>query len=495
MKDFNTYFKETAEIGYITSIMSSIYYANGLPNARINELVITENGTLGIVKSLLPELVEVMVFEGQALIHNMKVVRTNEFFQVGVTDKYLGRIIDPFGLAQDHFGKVDTSGFVYKHIEAAAPQISSRVRIKKPLLTGIMSVDLLTPLGRGQRELILGDPTTGKSTIALQTMVTQAKLGTVCIYALIGKRKSDIKRVENYLKNMNILNKAIVMASSSSDPAPMIFLTPYSAMTLAEYFRDKGRDVLLVLDDLSSHAKFYRELSLLSRRPPGRQSYPGDIFHIQAKLAERAGNVRLKNGKEVSITLMPIAETQEGDMSGYIQTNLMAMTDGHIFVDLAEQKKARHPAISFTLSVSRVGNQTLTGLEREVSGYLHALIAKARNAEELGRFGVELTPETMQILRSAAKLEALFNQDGDVVISKELQFIYVGLFLSGFWNQKDVRELESDKVKLRSASNAGSLDKLKLNIKQVKTLKEFINLMIDGQLKVVQIIKRIKNEY
>ena len=495
MKDFETYFKETAELGYIQSIMSSIYYADGLPNARINELVITENGTIGIVKSLLPELVEVMVFEGQALIHNMKVVRTNEFFQVGVSDKYLGRIIDPFGIAQDHIGKVDARGLVYRHIEAAAPQVSSRVRIKKPFLTGIMAVDLLTPLGRGQRELILGDPTTGKSTISLQTIVTQAKLGTVCIYTLVGKRKSDIKRVENFLKNMNVLDKTIVMASSSSDPAPMIYLTPYCAMTLAEYFRDRGRDVLLVLDDLTTHAKFYRELSLLSRRPPGRQSYPGDIFYIQAKLAERAGNIRLKNGKEVSITLMPIAETQEGDMSGYIQTNLMAMTDGHIFLDIAEQKKARHPAVNFTLSVSRVGNQTLTSLEREVSGYLHQLLAQARKAEELGRFGVELTEQTEQILRNAAKLEVLFNQGSDIVFSKELQLIYIGLFLAGFWNDKKVEDIESDKVKIRAVSDAGALDKLKLEVSRAKTLRAFTDLMTANLVKVQQLIKRVKNEY
>ena len=283
MKDFNTYFKETAEIGYIQSIISSIFYVNGLPNARINELVMTENGTLGIVNALLPELVEVMVFEGQTLVHNMKVVRTNEFFQVPASSKFLGRILDPFGIAQDHFGKIDSRDFSYRHIETPAPQISSRVRINRPLHTGVMVVDILTPLGMGQRELILGDPSVGKSTIALQTIVSQAKLGTVCIYALIGKRKSDMKRIENYLSNMKVLDKTIIIGSSSSDPAPMIYLTPYSAMAIAEHFRDSGKDVLLVLDDLSTHAKFYRELSLLSRRPPGRQSYPGDIFSYSGK--------------------------------------------------------------------------------------------------------------------------------------------------------------------------------------------------------------------
>lgn len=490
MKDFKTYFKETAEIGYVQSITSSLFYVDGLPNARINELVMCENGTLGIVKALLPELVEVMMFEGESLTHNVKVVRTNEFFQVPASDKFLGRILDPFGITQDHLGKIDARTFIYRQVDSPAPQFSARVRITQPFHTGVMVVDILTPLGMGQRELILGDPTVGKSTIALQALVTQARLGTICIYALIGKRKSDIKRVENFLTSMNVLNKSIVIASSSSDPAPMIYLTPYSALSVAEYFRDLGRDVLLILDDLSTHAKFYREISLLSRRPPGRQSYPGDIFHVQAKITERAGNIRIKRGKVASITLLPIAETQEGDLSGYIQTNLMAMTDGHIFLDVAEGKKARHPAVSYTLSVSRVGNQTRTDLEREISRYLHQMLAAARRAEELGRFGVELTPETMQIIRNSAKLDSLFNQESNVIFSKDLQLIYVGLFLSGFWNSKSGREIEKDVKILKDASDGGKLDKLKLEISRVKRLAQFTKLISTYHLEIEKQIKR-----
>lgn len=495
MKNFETYFKETAEIGYIQSVTSSIFYVNGLPNARLNELVMTENGTIGIVKALLPELVEVMIFEGQTLIHNMKVVRTNEFLQVPTSEKFLGRILDPFGITQDHLGKIDEGSYRYRHIDTAAPEIAQRVRITKPLVTGVMVVDILTPLGRGQRELILGDPTVGKSTLALQTIVTQAKLGTVCIYALVGKKKSDIKRVEQYLFKMKVLEKTIIMASSSSDPAPLIYLTPYSAMTVAEYFRDTGRDVLVVLDDLSTHAKFYREISLLSRRPPGRQSYPGDIFHIQARLAERAGNIKLSSGKVASITLLPIAETQEGDFSGYIQTNLMAMTDGHIFMDTLEQKKARHPAVSFTLSVSRVGNQTRTDLEKEIASFLHMLLAQAKKAEELGRFGVELSEQTMKILKDAAKLDALFNQDGSILYSKELQLILIGLFLSGYWNLKEGKEIEKDIEKLAVAAEGGKLDKLKLEISQVKKLGNFKNLVLRYHLQINKIVSSESTSY
>ncbi|OGE09196.1 hypothetical protein A3A60_03950 [Candidatus Curtissbacteria bacterium RIFCSPLOWO2_01_FULL_42_26] len=490
MKDFTTYYKETAEIGYVQSISSSLFYVNGLPNARINELIMTENGVIGIVKALLPELVEAMVFEGQSLVHNMKVVRTNEFFQVPATDLFLGRILDPFGITQDHLEKIDSKSYIYRHIESPAPIIAARVRITKPLVTGVMVVDLLTPLGRGQRELILGDPSVGKSSLALQTIVSQAKLGTICIYALIGKRKSDIKRVEEYLTSMNVLKNTIVLAASSSDPAPMIYITPYSAMAIAEYFRDKGKEVLVVLDDLSTHAKFYRELSLLSRMPPGRQSYPGDIFHIQAKIAERAGNVKLKNGKVASITLLPIAETQEGDLSGYIQTNLMAMTDGHIFLDVAEWKKPRHPAVSLTLSVSRVGNQTRTALEREIAYRLHQLIAQAKRAEELGRFGVELADATMQLIANSSKLEAMFNQDPDVILSKELQLICAGLFLSGFWNQKPNDEIARDVKKLGEISDAGTLDKIKLDIAGIGKYSEFIALVRANHLQITKYMNR-----
>lgn len=492
MKNFNTYFKETAEIGYIQSIISSIFYVNGLPNARINELVITENGTIGIVKALLPELVEVMVFEGQTLVHDMKVVRTNEFFQVPVSDKYLGRILDPFGIAQDHLGKIDTKNLAYRHIDLPAPQISSRVRITKPLETGVMVVDMMTPLGMGQRELILGDPSVGKSTIALQTIAVQVKLGTICIYTIIGKRKSDIKRVESYLKNMNIMDKVIIIASSSSDPAPMIYLTPYSAMAIAEHFRDLGHDVLVVLDDLTTHAKFYRELSLLSRRPPGRQSYPGDIFYVQAQIAERAGNFKMKSGKVKSITLLPIAETQESDLAGYIQTNLMAMSDGHIFLDVVEAKKARHPAVSFTLSVSRVGNQTRTQLEKEIARYLNMLIAGARKAEELGRFGVELTEATMQVLTNSAKLEALFNQDSDVVYPRSLQLILIGLFISNFWAASSGKQIEVDVKKLREQSELGTLDKMKLEVERCKTLGDLKNVSIQAASDISKLIRSVK---
>lgn len=477
MKDFNAYFKETGEIGYVQSVISSIFYVNGLPNARINELVVTENGMVGIIKAVMPELVEVMIFEGRDIIHDMKVVRTNEYFQVPVSDTFLGRIIDPFGVSQDHLGLLDEKLFTYRSVDPAAPGITERVRIKRSLTTGVMAVDMLFPIGHGQRQLILGDPKTGKTTFALQAVVNQVKAGNVCIFVSVGKKKSDTKFVEEYLKAMNVFDKVILIAASSSDPAPMVYLAPFSALSIAEHFRDKGRDVLVVLDDLTTHAKFYREISLLSRRPPGRQSYPGDIFHMHARLVERAGNIRLKDGREASITLLPIAETQESDLSGYIQTNLMAMTDGHIFFDLAEQKKGRHPAVSFTLSVSRVGNQTKTHLEREINFAIIQRITSARRAEELGRFGVELTPETMLAITNSAHLDLIFNQEIDQIYENVFQILLLGLFFAEFWVQKDGREIVAEIDNLFHLFELGKLNKLVLGIGACQNLKQLVDLV------------------
>lgn len=477
MKDFNAYFKETGEIGYVQSVISSIFYVNGLPNARINELVVTENGMVGIVKAVLPELVEVMIFEGRDIIHEMKVVRTNEYFQVPVSESFLGRIIDPFGVSQDHLGILDEKLFTYRPVDPVAPGITQRVRIKRPLGTGVMAVDMLFPIGHGQRQLILGDPKTGKTTFALQSVVNQVKAGNVCIFVSVGKKKSDTKYVEEYLRSMNVFDKVILIAASSSDPAPMVYLAPFSALSLAEHFRDQGRDVLVVLDDLTTHAKFYREISLLSRRPPGRQSYPGDIFHMHARLVERAGNIRLKDGKEASITLLPIAETQDSDLSGYIQTNLMAMTDGHIFFDMTEQKKGRHPAVSFTLSVSRVGNQTKTNLEREINFAIIQRITLARKAEELGRFGVELTPETMLAIKNSGHLDLIFNQDTNQIYKNDFQIILMGLFLTDFWVQKNVSVIRAEIDNLFKLFESGVINKLVLSIKDCQNLKQLTDLL------------------
>src|SRR3989344_181876 len=494
MKNFDFYFKETGEVSYLQSISSSIFYVSGLPNARINELVLAENGMVGIVRAVLEDLVEVMVFEGQTLIHNMKVVRTNEYFQVGASEAYLGRIIDPFGSVQDSQLPIPASKLTYKYMESEALPISARVRIDRKLETGVIAVDTMVPVGMGQRELVLGDAKVGKTTFCLQTIVSQARRGTICIYVCCGKKKSDLKFVESYLLRLKVLDRVVIIAATSSDPAPMVYMAPFSAMSIAEYFRDKDKDVLVVIDDMTTHAKFYREISLLARRPPGRQSYPGDIFHLHAKIAERAGNFKTKSQKAVSITLLPIAETQEGDLTGYIQTNLMAMTDGHIFFDVVEAKGGRLPAINFGLSVTRVGNQTRSQIEREISDYIGVKLSEVRQAEELGKFGVELTETTMKVIDEGKKIDAVFQQDASLIIPGDLQILFAGLLIARFWEEASFAKINFEQKMLAIAYETGLLNKIRLKLAKITKLRELYDLINSQKASLTQIIAKVKKQ-
>ncbi len=477
MKDFNTYLKEIGEVGYVESIIHSVFYVNGLPGAKLQELILSENNQVGIVQGILPDLVEVMIFQGEGLTHNMRVARTNEIFEMPVSEKYLGRIISPFGTTLDEKGPID--GTIIKYpIDPKAPGINARSRVNTPMETGVMSVDMQIPIGKGQRELVLGDQKTGKTTFAIQAIANQARAGAICVYVSIGKKKSDLKFVQKTLGELNVLKNTVIVSASASDPAPLIYLAPFSGLSIAEFFRDRGREVLVIFDDLTTHAKYYRETSLISRRTPGRQSYPGDIFHLHARLVERAGNIKLTNGKIVAITLLPIAETLEGDLAGYIQTNLMAMTDGHIFFDIAEAKKGRHPAISFTLSVSRVGNQTKTPLERELSRLITEKLTAYRKAEEVSRFGVELTTQTLQALDSGEKLLALFDQESEVVVPKQLQLIYLGMFFGGAWARKTTKEVQIEKIRLFGEYTTGRFGNLPVEAKLSKNLNELVTRVV-----------------
>src|SRR5581483_5765076 len=353
MKDFLTYLKETEEVGYISQVINFLIEIEGLPSARLNELVVFETGEIGRITTIAHKSVEVITFSKTSVKVGTRVTRTNEFLMVGVGDGLLGKTVDPLGASldpQNPIGKLSE----LRPIDVTPGGIDTRSRITKPLETGATLVDLIIPLGMGQRELVIGDRKTGKTSFLIQAILTQAKRGTICIYAAIGKKTLDIKKIEELFQKSGIAKNTVVVASSSQDPVGVIYLTPYTAMTVAEYFRDSGRDVLVVLDDLSTHAKFYREISLLGRRFPGRNSYPGDIFYTHAKLLERAGNFKTAKGP-VSITCLPVTEAVQGDLTGYIQTNLMSMTDGHIYFDNDLFSKGKRPAVNTFLSVTRVG--------------------------------------------------------------------------------------------------------------------------------------------
>lgn len=493
MKTFEQSLTETEEIGFIQSINNYLVYISGLPGAKINELVISEKGHLGIIASLLPNLCEAIIFNPQNLEHNLRVARTGELLKIPVGFGFLGRIVNSLGKPLDGAGPI-VGEKEYREIDPppVAGEMLKRSRIRQALETGVMAVDLLVPLGCGQRELIIGDQKVGKTSFLLQTIVSQVRKGALCIYCSIGKKRSDQKSVVDYLSQMRVLPKVVVLAAGSSDPTPMVYLTIFSAFTLAEYFRDSGREVLIILDDLSNHAKFYREIALLSKNPPGRQSYPGDIFYLHSHLLERAGNFGTGNGKTVAITALPVVDTLEGDLTGYIQTNSMAATDGHIFFDLSEFKKGRRPAVNFALSVSRVGNQTLSHLELDLSGKIRDKLVAFRKAAELGHFGLELTQKTKQDMQEGEKIETLLNQESTQVIAKPLQLVFFGLFFTDFWIDKNSALVQIDKIKLITAADKGMLTELAEKIHQMTEPELFYQTIKNHHQKISEVLSYVR---
>ena len=481
LKNFEDYLQETDEVGYIASVVHSIVYISGLPGAHLREMVIAEGGQKGIVQSLLPDLVEVLMLDTKDIKNGLRVVRTNEPFKIPVSSGILGRVVNAFIAPVDGGGPI-MGERQYMSIDESAPGLGKRVRITKPLETAVTLVDLLVPIGYGQRELVVGDKKTGKTVLLLQLIANQASKGTICVYVSIGKRQSDVRNVENYLKKVGVMNNCVLLVASSADPATMVYLAPFSGFTIAEFFRDSGHDVIIVLDDLSTHAKFYREISLLSKRAPGRASYPGDIFHLHAALLERAGNIKGPGGGTVSITALPVAETLEGDLTGYIQTNLMAMTDGHIFFDIDEFRRGARPAINHALSVSRVGNQTKTPLEREIAQELREALLRYKRDQEIARFGVELPETTRAEIDLGEKIEQILNQDMETLTQRPLQLILVGLLLSGFWRDKNASLLKVDVIKLVQKYNKGDLKGIVRQVVNVEKLDDLIGLIkINGQ--------------
>jgi F-type H+-transporting ATPase subunit alpha len=469
MDDFKDYLKKYKEIGYIVSLSHSVAYVSGLPELKPGEMVITESGKIGITHGLKKESAEILMVDIKGLKVKEQVARVGKEFEIRVGQGLLGRVINPLSQPIDGQGPIGGEK-EYRKIKRDAPSFIERIRINKPLETGVMTVDLLIPIGCGQRELIIGDTKTGKTTFLLQSIVSQAKKGVICVYVGIGKKDTAIKWVEEYLKNQDIFDKVIIIHTTPDDSPTLIYLAPYSGMSIAEYFRDKGKNVVIILDDLSTHAKIYREISLLLKRAPGRDSYPGDIFHIHAELLERAGNIKDRENKKVSITALPVAETLENDLSGFIQTNLMAMTDGHVFFDTNEFRKGKRPAINTFLSVSRVGNQTKTLIEKNLASWIRKKMAEYQRALEISQFGAELPAETQETIELGKRLEILFSQDPETIIPQELQLFLVGLLVSGFWKDKSLIEMKTEVLRLLEEYKRGILPKLPEEIGGIKDL-------------------------
>ena len=439
MKSFKNYLDETHEEGVVSEVIHSIAYVSGLPGASLSEMVLFESGEVGQIMALRPEHIEVLLLTRTSLEVGSRVARTGFPLQLRLSQNLLGQVIDSMGEVIE--GKPIEEQDM-RPVDVTPLGISARQKITRTLETGVILVDLMVPLGMGQRELILGDRKTGKTHIARQAAVNQARLGNIVVYAMIGKKKSEIKQSIEYFRKSEVFSSMVMIASSSHDAVGQVHVTPYTAMTVAEYFRDSGRDITVILDDMTTHAKFYRELSLLARKFPGRDSYPGDVFHIHSKLVERAGNFTLtredQTKVEASITCLPIADTVSGDMTGYIQTNLMSMTDGHLLFDGGLYASGRRPAVNPFLSVTRVGHQTQNKLRRDINQRLYDLLNDYERTQSFLRFGAELGENSRQILAMGDKVIAFFNQPANVLIPLPLQIVSLALLMAGSWDGKNM---------------------------------------------------------
>lgn len=438
---FEQLLEQTKEIGYVGMTAYPIIYVKGIPSVRMSEIVLFEGGELGMVISLSEEYAEVVLFSKESVPIGTRVVRTQKPFHLDISDSYIGNFIDPAGRPFDE--KVQIKDIKEsRYIDALPSKIDARERVLEPLLTGVSVVDLMVPLGKGQREMVLGDRKVGKTAFLLQTVMTQAREGTLCIYAGIGKKKMEAKAVESFVKEKGIGKNFIGVFTFASDPLGLIYITPYSAMTLAEYYRDNGRDVLVILDDMTSHAKYFREISLLNKKFPGRESYPGDVFYTHARLFERAGNFKFPD-RPRSITCLGVGETVSGDISGYIQTNLMSITDGHIFFDVDIFEEGRRPAINTFLSVTRVGRQTQTPLRWGVNRELTTFLTLLEKTQKFSHFGGELNEGIRATLGMGERINSFFTQAMGTAFSLNVQIVFYALIWVGTFNNYSKEQIRN----------------------------------------------------
>ncbi len=487
-KDFNQYLSEVKEIGFVESSRYPIVLLSGLPNAFLDEVILFESGESGTVSSLNELSVEVALFSRKSVSIGTKAVRTNSKLKMPVSESMLGKVISPLGhslYSEDPFHDVTDYVELYTQIRT----ISDRRKITKPYYTGVSVVDLLVPLGKGQRELVIGDKQTGKTSFLLQICNSQYKSNNITIYCCIGKTKSDIKKIESFLHSNGIKDKTILIVAESSDPLSSIIICPFAAMSVAEWFNSKGNDVTIIFDDLTSHGKYYREFALLGGRFPGRSSYPGDIFNIHAKLLERGGNF-VVGEDEASITCLPVADTVENDISGYIQTNLMSITDGHLFFDRDLFSRGKRPPINYFLSVTRVGRQTQNALRWSISRELLSFMSLYEKVKGFVQFGAELNEGTKSTIDVGERVEAIFNQDIDEVLPISLEILIFTLVWAGKWNTESIASLKVKQKKMinmyfTDSSYAGLVDSLVYNAKDLNQLLFTVSENSENILKYV----------
>ena len=431
---------EQTETGTIILVGDGIAKAHGLENCMSNELLEFENGEYGMALNLEENVVSIVMLSNTSDIKEGSVVkRTGEVVSVPVGEKMIGRVVNALGQPVDGKGPID-----YKEvrpIESEAPGIIKRKSVSVPLQTGIKAIDSMIPIGRGQRELIIGDRQTGKTSIAVDTIINQKKENVICIYVAIGQKNSTVAQLADTLSKAGAMDYTVIVSATASELAPLQYIAPYSGCAIGEYFMAQGKDVLIVYDDLSKHAVAYRALSLLIRRPPGREAYPGDVFYLHSRLLERAARVSEEYGGG-SITALPIIETQAGDVSAYIPTNVISITDGQIFLESELFHSGIMPAVNPGISVSRVGGNAQIKAMKKVACSLKLLYSQYRELQSFAQFGSDLDADTKERLALGERIVEILKQDKNSPMPVELQVAVIFATVNGYLKNVVVRDVK-----------------------------------------------------
>ena len=451
----------SAEGGVVISSADGIVHVEGMNRAVYGEIVTFDNGAKGMVESVDPEQLGIMLFDGAETVGvGTMVTRSGKRAGIPVGDAFLGRVISPLGEPIDGKGPIEAVG--YNPIEKQAPGILERQSVDTPLHTGILAIDSMFPIGRGQRELIIGDRQTGKTSIATDAILNQKNTGVLCIYVAIGQKASSIARVAGDLQKHGAMSYTTIVAATASDSAPLQYIAPYAGTALAEYFMSQGKSVLIVYDDLSKHAVAYRAISLLLRRSPGREAYPGDVFYLHSRLLERSGRMRDDLGGG-SITALPIVETQAGDVSAYIPTNVISITDGQIFLESALFNAGNRPAVNVGLSVSRVGGAAQTKAMKKANANLRIELAQYKDMESFAQFSSDLDAETRRQLDHGKALMEMLKQPLYQPKSDAEQVVTLVLASHGVLDELPTAELRAKTsafVRQFRADVSGTMDKI-----------------------------------
>jgi F-type H+-transporting ATPase subunit alpha len=499
------------ETGIVISVGDGIARVYGLENVMYNELIRFSHDILGIALNLEEDSVGAIILgEAHLIKEGDKVQRTGRIISVPAGESLIGRVVNPLGEPLDDKGPIDAQ--TYMPIERLAPGVIDRMPVKEPLQTGIKAIDAMIPIGRGQRELIIGDRQTGKTAIAIDTIINQKGQNVICVYVAVGQKQSTIAQVIKKLEDTGAMDYSIVVAAGASTPASLQYIAPYAGCAMGEYFRDKGQHALLVYDDLSKHAVAYREISLLLRRPPGREAFPGDVFYLHSRLLERAAKYSDKHGGG-SLTALPIIETQASDVSGYIPTNVISITDGQIYLLPELFNAGQRPAIDVGISVSRVGGNAQVKLMKmkSVAGSLKMDLAQYRELAAFTQFGTEdLDKATVRQLERGKRLSELLKQDEGVPMPVEQQILVIFAGNSGFMdelNLEDIRKYEEklleyalrehSKVLGEIAASEGKLKEIKSNskLREEEKDREEGNLIDEVKQKMENILEEFKVEF